>query len=360
MGPPHCEPATQNGPLRSPINAKRGYHFFQAEAVVVQMEIRRLSLVVVVIGILLLSEGCLEEERIALLQIKTSFYSSNGISFQHYSLGKYANCCNWEGVFCNATTGRVVRIDLLYKRLADWYLNATLFLPFQELNSLNLSGNNILGSVENEGFERLSKLGNLETLYLSYNKFSNSILTSLSALSSLKSLDLSKNRLKGSINIEELHRLRRLEELNVADNEIEGFKSFHNGDALPKLSNLKYLCLSGNRFNNNILSSIKDLFSLIDLDLSYNQLKGSFNMKELDALINLTNVVLDGNEIDKFVFSEDSRGFPNLSYISLYNMTTNGGSISFSLLRSLAKFPNLRSLVLGWNHFDGTILAQGD
>ncbi|CAK7338556.1 unnamed protein product [Dovyalis caffra] len=286
MGPPHFEPATRNGPLRSPINAMRGYNYFRAEAVVVQMEIRRLSLVVVVIGmlnVLLLSEGCLEEERIALLQIKTSFDYPNGTSSQYYSWGKDANCCNWEGVFCNATTGRVLQIDLLYERLADWYLNATLFLPFQELNSLELSGNNILGCVENEGFERLSKLDNLETLYLSYNKFNNSILASLSALSSLKSLDLSNNRLKGSINIE-----------------------------------------------------------------------------ELDALINLQVVALSGNEIDKFVFLEDSRGFPNLSGIYLNNMTTNGRGIPFSLLQSLEKFPNLRSLALGWNHFDETILAQGD
>ncbi|CAK7338553.1 unnamed protein product [Dovyalis caffra] len=83
-----------------------------------------------------------------------------------------------------------------------WYLNATLFFSFQELNYLELSGNNILGCIENEDFERLSKLNNLEILDLSYNKFNNSILTSLSALSSLKSLDISSNRLKGSINAE--------------------------------------------------------------------------------------------------------------------------------------------------------------
>ncbi|CAK7338551.1 unnamed protein product [Dovyalis caffra] len=316
MGPPYYEPATRNGPLRSPINAKRGYDYFQAEAVVVQMEIKRWSLVAVVIGmvnVMLLVEGCLEEERIALLQIKTSFYSPNGLSSQYYSWGKDANCCNWEGVYCSVTTGRVVTLDLIIKRLEDWYLNATLFLPFQELNSLDLSGNNILGCVQNEGFEILSKLDNLEDLYLSSNKFNNSILTSLSALSSLKSLFLSGNRLKGSINIE-------------------------GGEALLELSNLEVLSLGENRFNNSILQSLK----------------------KLDALINLKSVVLDGNKIDKFMFAKDSRGFPNLSSLYLYNMTTNGRSIPFSLLQSLAKFANLRTLVLGWNHFDGTILAQGD
>ncbi|CAK7338554.1 unnamed protein product [Dovyalis caffra] len=301
------------------------------------MEIKRWSLVTVVVGmvnVMLLVEGCLEEERIAILQIKTSFYYPNATSSLHDSWRKYANCCNWKGVSCNATTGRVVDINLSFERLAelgDGYLNATLFFPFQELISLSLHGNNILGCVENEGFERLSQLGSLKRLDLGDNKFNNSILTSLSALSSLKSLNLANNRLKGSINIEELNRLRSLEELYLAHNEIEGFKSFHGGNALLKLSNLKFLHLDGNHFNNNILPSLESLSSLNILNLSDNHLKGSFNIKGLDALINLETLSLDENEIDKFVISEDSRGFPNL-----------------------------RTLLMGRNHFDGTILAQGD
>jgi len=96
--------------------------------------------------------GCLEEERVALLQIKDAFSYPNG-SFPH-SWGRDANCCEWKQVQCNSTTLRVVKIDLSFSRgweLGDWLLNASLFLPFPELNALNLYGNRIAGCLENEG-----------------------------------------------------------------------------------------------------------------------------------------------------------------------------------------------------------------
>jgi hypothetical protein len=110
--------------------------------------------VMVMINAMLLSQGCLEEERIALLQIKTSF-GLNDIPSSPFSWGKDALCCSWYGVTCsNSTTRRVIEIDLSFARdwsMKDWYLNASIFLPFQELNVLDLSGNSIAGCVANEG-----------------------------------------------------------------------------------------------------------------------------------------------------------------------------------------------------------------
>jgi hypothetical protein len=114
--------------------------------------------VMVMINAMLLSQGCLEEERIALLQIKTSFGENpNHISSSLLSWGKDALCCSWYGVTCsNSTTRRVIEIDLFFARyryssMGDLYLNASIFLPFQELNVLDLSANNIAGCVANEG-----------------------------------------------------------------------------------------------------------------------------------------------------------------------------------------------------------------
>ena len=52
------------------------------------------------------------------------------------------------------------------------------------------------------GFERLSVLGNLETLQLGQNKFNSSILSSLGGLSSLKYLFLHNNEIEGAISVE--------------------------------------------------------------------------------------------------------------------------------------------------------------
>ena len=97
--------------------------------------------------------GCLEEERIGLLEIKAltdlnSIYM--GVDWVEYS----SNCCEWSGIECDNSTGRVIQLSLGYARdqsLGDWVLNASLFLPFKELQSLYLSGNGLVGCSENQG-----------------------------------------------------------------------------------------------------------------------------------------------------------------------------------------------------------------
>ncbi|KAJ4824655.1 hypothetical protein Tsubulata_047776 [Turnera subulata] len=53
-------------------------------------------------------EGCLEEERIALLQLKPFFFPSIEIKEEAAPWGKDSNCCNWNRVECNSTTGKGV------------------------------------------------------------------------------------------------------------------------------------------------------------------------------------------------------------------------------------------------------------
>ncbi|GKV33253.1 hypothetical protein SLEP1_g41781 [Rubroshorea leprosula] len=138
-------------------------------------------------------QGCLEQERIALLQLKSFFKDPWGL--RNWGRGKEnSDCCRWERVECNPSSGRVMKLHL--DDVSGWhnsYLNASLFLPFEELKSLNLAENGINGFIENEDFHRLSKLSNLEFLDLSRNDFNSKILLSLSELSSLKSLSLASN-----------------------------------------------------------------------------------------------------------------------------------------------------------------------
>jgi len=97
--------------------------------------------------------GCFEEERIALLHLKDSLNYPNGTSLPSWRIA-HANCCSWESIWCSGSTGRVTELGLGSTRneeLGDWYLNASLFLPFQQLNTLSLWNNSIAGWVENKG-----------------------------------------------------------------------------------------------------------------------------------------------------------------------------------------------------------------
>jgi hypothetical protein len=97
--------------------------------------------------------GCLEEERVALLHLKDSLNYPNGTSLPSWRKGD-AHCCDWESIVCSSRTGRVTGLYLWSVRnqeLGDWYLNVSLFLPFQQLNSLILMDNRIAGWVEKKG-----------------------------------------------------------------------------------------------------------------------------------------------------------------------------------------------------------------
>ncbi|KAF2282788.1 hypothetical protein GH714_043147 [Hevea brasiliensis] len=221
------------------------------------------------------SDGCLEHERIALLQLKfefissyempsrDKFFSSHDSDYDMPLWGVNTDCCNWGGVKCNTTTGHV------------W-------------NSL-LTGNNIAGCIKNEGFERLSVLDNLELLDLGFNHFNNNILSSLrceellklsnlqyldlgynnfsinnlsflNGLSSLKGLYIANSQLKGQFDLKDLG-LSKLEELNLGLNNIT---EFVDSRGLPHLKDLEYLELDGSIINNNILQSIGVMSSLKD------------------------------------------------------------------------------------------------
>jgi len=95
--------------------------------------------------------GCLDEERIGLLEIQ-SLINPDGVSLRDWVDG--SNCCEWDGIECDNTTRRVIQLSLSGARdlsLGDWVLNASLFQPFKELQVLDLGGTGLVGCLENEG-----------------------------------------------------------------------------------------------------------------------------------------------------------------------------------------------------------------
>ncbi|XP_022728809.1 LRR receptor-like serine/threonine-protein kinase GSO1 [Durio zibethinus] len=335
------------------------------------------------------TEGCWEYERIALLQLKPFFndpyYLRNWVDVQG------SNCCKWDGVECSITSRRVIGLSLNYTRQWKpgglWYLNASLFLPFQELKSLYLKGNQIADFVHNE-VTLSSALGNLEILVLSRNFFDDSIFSSsklnsltnlkildlssnrirslhhfqgkktqlminlevldlsynllknttlayLSGLSSLKSLSIGGNQLQGSIDIKVLNSLAKLKKLDMSDNKLQSLRFSHDGERQLKLINVEELDFSWNSFNNSILALLGGLQNLKSLNIRRNQLNGSINIKVLNSLAKLEKLDMSDNELEGLISSHD--GERQLKLINLKELDLSGNSFNNSILAMFEK-----------------------
>ncbi|XP_061981770.1 cuscuta receptor 1-like [Populus nigra] len=329
--------------------------------------------------------GCLEEERIGLLEIK-ALMDPDGVSLRDWV--DSSNCCEWHRIECDNTTRRVVRLsfwDARDFRLGDWVLNASLFQPFKELQSLKLGVNRIVGCLENEGFEVLSS--KLRELGLSHNRFNNdkSILSCFTGnLSTLKFLDLSFNGLTaGSGGLKVLSsRLKKLENLHLSGNQ-------YNDTVFPSLtgfSSLKSLDLSNNQLTGSI-NSFEIISSLLgkleNLDLSYNIFNDNI-LSHLSGLSSLKSLNLSGNMLlgstavngsRKLDFLQSLRSLPSLKTLSLKDTNLSQGtffnsstleelhldntSLPINFLQNIGALPALKVLSVGECDLHGTLPAQG-
>ncbi|TYJ21228.1 hypothetical protein E1A91_A08G050800v1 [Gossypium mustelinum] len=315
-------------------------------------------------------EGCLEQERIALFQLKSFF--DHPTKLKDWVDMKGTNCCQWERVECNITSER--------------------------LKSLYLGGNKIAGFVDNK-VSLLSAFDNLEFLHLYDNYFNDSILlmldlssnllnnndlTYLKGLSSLKSLNIGGNQLEGSIDIRVLNNvtklkklylmdnkiekllsphdgerslnltnlevlylvlnnLTRLKMLDLSDNKIESLQSPHDGERPLNLTNLEELNLDSNSFTNRLLAQLSGFSNLKSLKIGSNQLKGSINIKELlDSLSNLEELDISQNEVNK-----------------IEELVLDSSSLNNNILQSIGVLASLKILSLNGCGLSGTLPTKG-
>ncbi|GLT99578.1 hypothetical protein SLE2022_170090 [Rubroshorea leprosula] len=329
-------------------------------------------------------KGCFEEERKALLEFK-AFVKSDGQDADHL-LPSWVNepeddCCQWERVDCNSTTGHVIKLSLsntrqfdvfsssLYDPQNSWHLNISLFQPFRELRSLNLSFNVIAGWIQNkelsvlenleeldlgsnilngssaeQDFTILSKLSKLKYLYLKENNFSNDIMRILGTFPSLKLLDISRNSLEGLLSNKEWGNLSNVEVLILSQNSLSG------NLPIQGFTRLKILDLSWNQFSGGIPASVATLHSLQALSLSSNyQLNGSLPDPGLCGLKRLQELDLSQNSFEGTL----PPCLNNLTSLKLLDISDNlfTGNLSSYLLQRLPS--SLEFIDLRHNNFQG-------
>ncbi|GJV74943.1 leucine-rich repeat-containing protein [Tanacetum coccineum] len=258
------------------------------------------------------------------------------------------DCCIWNGVTCDRSTGDVIGIDLSCGMLSGtFHPNSSLFnLP--HLQTLNLAFNDF------DGFQIPSEIGrfsnSLTHLNLSYCGLSGQVPSDITLLHKLVSLDLSSNseyylELEPHVFINMLRNFTYLEELSLAFVNISSVLP----TSLNISSSLKLLNLAASRLQGKLPHYIFNLQSLETLDLSGNPFTGDIPSK---IPVNLTHMDLSFNNLNgtlpSWLFTS-----PSLEYLDLrFNMFS--GNVPFE---SFA-LPSLKRLDLGNNQLRGLIDMQ--
>ncbi|GMQ09011.1 hypothetical protein CsSME_00052516 [Camellia sinensis var. sinensis] len=184
-------------------------------------------------------------------------------------------------------------ISLESNRIEGPLSNQELTYNLSNLEVLLLKSNKLNGTLPMEG---LTSFRRLEILDLSENNFFASIPPSIGALSSLKALSLAQNYLNGSLPIQGLCKLKKLEELDLSHNLFEGILP----PCLSNLRSLKFFDISLNQFTGNLSPSMfESLNSLEYIGLSHNRFEGLFSFRSFANHSNLEVVELI-SENDKF------------------------------------------------------------
>ena len=326
---------------------------------------------------------CHPDQSSALLQFKNSFSvpHDNLISFHcdiFHGIQSYpktdswkngTNCCAWNGITCDNSTGHVIGIDLSCSQLQGTiHSNSSLF-SLHHLQRLNLSYNDFNGS------NLLSQFGwfaNMTHLNLTTCNLAGQVPSEIAYLSKLVSLDLSWN---GNLKLDELSLQRliqnqtKLSELFFveADMSLVSPRLFMNLSSSLRSLRL-YDCQLKGRFPDNIFH----FPNLHLLDVRYNpNLIGSLpkynwssplkslGLSETGFPIDLPNLISNLKSLRKLYLGgcNFTRSYStlilNLTKITCLDLSHNnfGGQIPWSSL----KFERLSFLDLSFNNFIGQL-----
>ncbi|KAL1216779.1 Receptor-like protein 14 [Cardamine amara subsp. amara] len=298
-------------------------------------------------------KSCIQKERKALLELKTYLLSISEEEVADDVLPTWtndtkSNCCRWEGLKCNQTSGRIIEFSIGETHFKESSLfNLSLMHPFEELRSLNLSwdGSYLFNGLfdDVEGYESLRRLRKLEILDLSYNAFSNSIFPFLNAATSITTLSLRSNYMGGPLPIKELKNLTNLELLdlsgsgyngsipelkNLKNLEVLGLAWNHLGDLGPievfcEMKNLRELYLDGNIFLGQLPLCLGSLKNLRVLDLSSNQFTGNMP-SSFSSLESLEYLSLADNDFTGFFLLDP---LANLTKLKVFKLSSTSDMV---------------------------------
>ncbi|CAL8108666.1 unnamed protein product [Prunus armeniaca] len=281
------------------------------------------------------------------------------------------DCCNWTGVVCDNLTGHVRELHLAgYVDMLSGKINPSL-LNLKHLTYLDLSNNyfegmqipSFLGSLKSLRYLNLSdssfvgliphQLGNLTSLQvldLHNNDLEVESLQWISGLSQLQHLDMSgANLSKASDWLRVTNTLPSLvENLVMSDCGL-----YHIPGGIANMTNLKFLNLGGNPISSTIPKWLYRLSHLQSLILSFNFFHGDIS-SSLGNLTSIVNLDMSRNNLNGSV-SEIFESFSRCSSGQMESLSLSDNNLSGQLTDKLDHFEKLRVLELANNSLSGPL-----
>lgn len=270
-----------------------------------------------------------------------------------------ASVCSWHGVSCDAKREHVVglvfsgmgisgpvpdttigklsklqALDLSHNKITDLPSD---FWSFGLLKSLNLSSNQISGSLTNN----IGNFGLLQVFDLSSNNFSGQIPEAISSLMSLKVLKLDHNRFQQRIPSGIL-KCHSLVSIDLSSNQLSGAVPDGFGDAFPNLISLN---LAGNSINGSDLD-VSGLKSIVSLNISGNSFNGSV-MSMFHGRLEVMD--LSRNQFEGHISQVHSISNYNWSHLVYLDLSQN--QLVGEIFQNLNESKNLKHLNLAHNRF---------
>ncbi|KAM0861348.1 hypothetical protein ACQ4PT_045942 [Festuca glaucescens] len=323
---------------------------------------------------------CLPDQASSLLQLKHSFDNPNLSSWQ-----SGIDCCHWEGVGCDRTSGQVITLDLSYRNLqSNGGLGPALF-NLTSLTNLNLSGNDFNhASLPKFGFEQLK---NLLSLDLSWTSLAGQISIGISYLKNLRTLDFAYNdelyfsepsfqMVLGKLsNLRELYldfvdishdgktwskylanSVPRLQHISLFSCGLSG----HIHSSFSRLQSLESIILSSNSISGKVPQFFANFSSLRTLDLHDNEFDGEFptdifelkKLRSIDLSFNTRFLKFLG--LDTVDVTEDSISLISKLH-SLQSLMLSGSGSEKPNFSRIANLESLRELNLESFNFSSSI-----
>ncbi|MED6169591.1 hypothetical protein PIB30_022660 [Stylosanthes scabra] len=313
----------------------------------------------VLVQVLVNTSGCFREEKRSLLEFKSAYSNHSLLPSWVDDDDSDSNCCDWERVECDPSSGYVFNLSLsnireldAYGRCSSAHFNWSLLLTFTELTTLDLSHNCFQNFVCERG---LCEMRQIEELYLNDNEFEGTLDPLMGNMTSLRTLDLSHNLLSGSIPAS-IAVMPSLRILNLGHNHFSGSipvnmfdgRETSSSETLPHPTGLHILDLSHNKFSGHLPFSFTISPSLVFINLKGNNLTGK-----------IPDYYPGGNNIVAIDFSDNKfTGTIPWSIYSLESLTfllLAGNHLQDQLSHYICDLRNLQILDLSRNKFTGSI-----